>query len=445
MKTWLLSYWDSLRGSFWFLPLLMVAGAFGLSWATLAVDRAAVQHDWEMTFAWTFARGPEGSRALLATVAGSMITIASVTFSITVVALQQASSQFGPRLLHNFMRDRGNQVVLGTFIAAFTYCLLVLRTVNGTEDHQFVPRFSVTVGLALALAGVGVLIYFIHHAAKSLQAEHVIAGVSGDLHEAIGRLFPSSLGAGGPRPAGAEGAGALPDGFEAESRPSPRRSASTSRSSTATCCCAWPPSTTSSCASSAARGSSSCGAPPSHRLAGGPGPRRTRSRPGGGVLFRRPADPTPGRGVRHRPARRDRPACPLSGHQRPLYRHELRRPPRCRAGRIGRKAFPSPYRYDDEKRLRVVAAPATAAGITDAAFHQVRQAARTNAAVTLRLLETLAAVGSQTRDAPLRAALLRHAALIHEESQGGLPAESDRAEARSRYEALLRVFEGDPR
>ena len=110
------------------------------------------------------------------------------------MALQLASSQFGPRLLRNFMRDRGNQVAIGTFIATFTYCLLILRTINGTEGERFVPHISVTVGLLLALASLGVLIYFIHHAAESIQAENVIAAVSRDLHQAIDRLYPECWG-----------------------------------------------------------------------------------------------------------------------------------------------------------------------------------------------------------------------------------------------------------
>jgi len=141
MKLWLSNKWDELRGSFWFLPTLMVIAAIGLSLLTIHLDRATAHQNWVATLGWTFSRGPEGSRALLATVAGSMMTIASVTFSITIVALQLASSQFGPRLLRNFMRDRGNQVAIGTFIATFTYCLLILRTVNGTDSEQFVPSY----------------------------------------------------------------------------------------------------------------------------------------------------------------------------------------------------------------------------------------------------------------------------------------------------------------
>ena len=130
----------------------MVAGAVVLSLATIHLDRATVEENWVATLGWTFTRGPEGSRAVLSTVAGSMMTITSVAFSITVVALQLASSQFGPRLLRNFMRDRVNQAALGTFIATFTYCLLVLRTVNGTEDERVRPA---RLGDDRAAAGAG--------------------------------------------------------------------------------------------------------------------------------------------------------------------------------------------------------------------------------------------------------------------------------------------------
>ena len=116
MRLWLASKWEDIRTSFWFMPTLMVAAAVALSLATIHLDKATPRHNWVATLGWTFMRGPVGSRAVLATVAGSMMTIASVTFSITVMALQVASSQFGPRLLRNFMHDRGNQVALGTLI-----------------------------------------------------------------------------------------------------------------------------------------------------------------------------------------------------------------------------------------------------------------------------------------------------------------------------------------
>ena len=116
-------------------------------------------------FGLLYTFGPEGARAILSVIASSMITVASVIFSITMLTLQLASSQFGPRVLRNFMRDRSNQIVLGTFIATFLYCLLVLRTVRGTDNSSFVPHLSVAFGALLAIASVAVLIYFIHHIA----------------------------------------------------------------------------------------------------------------------------------------------------------------------------------------------------------------------------------------------------------------------------------------
>ena len=97
-----------------------------------------------------------------------------------MLTLQLASSQFGPRLLRNFMRDRGNQLVLGTFISPFVYCLLVLHTVKGVEGSSFVPHLAVAIGVVLAVAGLAVLIYFIHHTAELIQADNVIAAIGSD-------------------------------------------------------------------------------------------------------------------------------------------------------------------------------------------------------------------------------------------------------------------------
>jgi uncharacterized membrane protein len=94
------------------------------------------------------------------------------------------------------MQDTGNQVVLGTFLGTFIYCLFVLRTIRGEGDgySQFVPQLSVTVGILLALISIGILIYFIHHASTIIQASHLIQNISADLHLAIERLFPEKMG-----------------------------------------------------------------------------------------------------------------------------------------------------------------------------------------------------------------------------------------------------------
>jgi uncharacterized membrane protein len=111
------------------VPALMSASAVALAIATLAIDHA-YRVRWPDGFESAFAVGPEGARLVLSSIAGSMITVASLVFSMTLVALTLASSQLGPRLITRFMRDRIDQVVLGTFIAAFLYALLVLQTVT---------------------------------------------------------------------------------------------------------------------------------------------------------------------------------------------------------------------------------------------------------------------------------------------------------------------------
>jgi uncharacterized membrane protein len=146
--------------------------------------------------AWLTGGGSDGARQMLSAVAGSMITVVSVTFSVTIVALTVASQHFGPRLLNSFMRDTSAQAVLGIFIGTFAYCLVVLRTVRGDGDEyeRFIPHVGVTVALALSLVSVGALIYYIHHVAASLQVSEIARRVSGDLLRSIDRLYPQQLG-----------------------------------------------------------------------------------------------------------------------------------------------------------------------------------------------------------------------------------------------------------
>ena len=184
--------WEKVRSSLWFVPSLMVAGAAVLSVVTVAIDRTIVDAPGRSVL--LYGGGADGARALLEAVAASMMTVAGVVFSVTIVALTLASQQFGPRILRNFMHDTGNRVVLGTFIATFVYCLMVVRTVRGGDEITFVPHVSVTVGVALALASLGVLIYFIHHVATSIQADTVIARIGDELEESVERLYPQQIG-----------------------------------------------------------------------------------------------------------------------------------------------------------------------------------------------------------------------------------------------------------
>ena len=196
----------------------MAGMAIGLSFLLVQVDDligvGAVRD-----VGWLYTFGPEGARAVLSAIASSMITVAGLTFSITMLTLQLASSQFGPRLLRNFMRDRGNQIVLGTYLATFIYCLLVLRTVRGTEESHFVPHVAVATGVLLALASIAVLIYFIHHVATAIRIESLLAQLATETVAAVDRLYPERMGDEPPRAAEVDRNEAVPRNFDQECRP----------------------------------------------------------------------------------------------------------------------------------------------------------------------------------------------------------------------------------
>lgn len=192
MREWLRTIWDRLRSSYWFVPTIMAFASIALALTVVRVDEF-YRDDALRKQGWIYSGGPEGARAVLSTIAGSIITVAGTTFSITIAALSLASAQFGPRLLRNFMRDTGNQVVLGTFTSTYLYCLLVLRTVRGLDENTYVPHLSVTLGVGLAVMSLGVLIYFIHHIAESIQVGHVIEVASGEMHDAVARIFPEHM------------------------------------------------------------------------------------------------------------------------------------------------------------------------------------------------------------------------------------------------------------
>jgi uncharacterized membrane protein len=183
---------DAALDTFWFLPALMALLAAGAAFATITID-SIVGNAWLHDMSWVWLGGPEGARSVLSVIAGSIMTVVSIVFSLTVTTLAQTSSHFGPRVLRNFTADRGVQFTLGTFIATFIYCLLVLRTVRSVEDN-FVPYISVNIGMLLALASMAVLIYFIHHISQNIQAENLIADVGAQFQSSLPALFPERIG-----------------------------------------------------------------------------------------------------------------------------------------------------------------------------------------------------------------------------------------------------------
>jgi uncharacterized membrane protein len=175
---------DALRTNLWLVPTIEVVAAVVLFAITYRIDQAAYRGDITLP-SWVNSGSADAARQVLTAIAATMITVVGLVFSITIVALTLTSTQFGPRMLRNFIRDRGTQITLGTFVATFVYAVLSLGSISHGARGDFVPHLSITVALALVLTSLGVLIYFIHHVAKSIQLPEVIASIARDLTIAI--------------------------------------------------------------------------------------------------------------------------------------------------------------------------------------------------------------------------------------------------------------------
>ena len=184
--------------SYWFIPALILLISLLMVPTTLALDRLLADSV-EFDFILLIKTQPDSAQALLSTIAGSIIGIAGVSFSITIVAVSFASGAFGPRSIGNFMRDRGNQTCLGVFIGPFLYALLILGAVQSggevTTSNQaiseFVPHLSISVSVGLVIICVFSFIYFIHHVPETINIERIIARLGDALKNEVSARFPN--------------------------------------------------------------------------------------------------------------------------------------------------------------------------------------------------------------------------------------------------------------
>lgn len=192
---------DRLREKFWFIPAVLCAAAAVVAWLLIQIDEARDGDPIPSVLDWlVYEVGESGSRDILVVIATSSLAVAGTTFSITMAVLALTSSSYGPRLVRNFMADRGNQVVLGVYVATFLYSLLVLRSIRALGDpgdpeaEVFVPHLAVNAAVLLAVLNVVVLIYFIHHISSSIQISAIASRVRDDLHRTVDRLYPDEIG-----------------------------------------------------------------------------------------------------------------------------------------------------------------------------------------------------------------------------------------------------------
>lgn len=415
----------------------MVLFSIVLSFVCVAIDEAyAIRL--EDVLGWIDVPDTEGAYSFLSTVAGSMIGVTGVTFSITIVALVQASSQYGPRLLNTFLRDRGNQIVLGTFISTYTYCLFILRSVDTTPGDVFIPSFSLFVAIVLTMISVGVLVYFFHHVTRSLQAEHIIAEVGRDLDEAIERLFPESIDYTIYQYALSDERD-LTKEYEEETE-------SYIESETSGYLQALDSKALVEIAEKYDL---------RMRIAHRPGDFVTK---GGDLVSIAPKesdiDDITDEVV----------DAFIIGDQRlrindvefmvdQLVEIAVRAlspgindPFTAMAcidqlasglSELVKRSIPAGYHYDSEDRLRVITDPLTFTGIIEAAFNQIRQNGYSNVAVTIRLLEAIETVAPHTRTKEQKVTLSRQAEMLRRASQQEVPEKFDREDIEERYQAVM--------
>lgn len=440
MKTKLFNLWHSLSSSYWFVPALMSTISIALSFGSIAFD-TVLPPDITEKIDWLYSGGPEGARSLLSTVAASMITTVGVVFSITIVVLSLTSSQFGPRLLGNFIRDTGTQVVLGTFIATFIYCLFTLRVVRSGDSGSFVPHLSITIAIVLALASTAVLIYFIHHISTSIQADSIITAVYKDLDDAIDRLLPEQQEHGAGEPDRNDVRAVLPEGFDHDG---------------------WPVASDTSGYLQAIDYDGLMKTAVKNDLI-----LSLHSRPGKFLAVGEPLVTVwPRQHWDEKLAERlnsffilgrqrtDEQDMEYSMYQ--LVEVALRSLSTgindpftamscinwlsAALGRIAQRKFPSAFSYDDKGNLRLVSVPVSFAEIVEAAFGQIRSAAATHVEVILCFLDGIISIAPHIRVAERRKVFEHHAELMMQSGLEMAHIKDDRRAIEERYERTLQVL-----
>lgn len=188
MKAQLQTVRDALVDSFLFIPALMGLLAVVLVIISLTLDKHLGTMGSEH-FGTIWISGPSDARNVLSVIVTATMTVVSIVFSVTITALAQTSSHYGPRVLRNFTSDRWVQGTFGTFVATFLYSLLVLRAVH-VGQHPYVPHLSVNFGVLLAIISLAAVVFFINHIAHLIQAENLIADVGEEFQNTVASLFP---------------------------------------------------------------------------------------------------------------------------------------------------------------------------------------------------------------------------------------------------------------
>jgi len=170
-----------------FRPMAITAGLAVIALLLVELERRGLLLPWS-SGGWFFRNDPASAQTVLGAIAGSMMSVISIVYSVMLVALSLASVQFSPRILGTFVRDRVSQRTLGVFIGTFTYCLIVMRAVR--TDPPWVATWAAALGVGLGLVCLVFLIYFIHHLATGIQVTNIVARIASETEEVIEEVYP---------------------------------------------------------------------------------------------------------------------------------------------------------------------------------------------------------------------------------------------------------------
>jgi len=436
MRIWLLNLWDQYRGSFWFLPTIMVSIAVAASVVFPLIDDWG--DDWIRRHLPWGLTSKEVSQTLLSNIGSAMLTVAGIVFSLTVLILSNASSAYGSRVLRSYMQDPVTQFAIGVFVAPSLYCFLLLRHLG--SENAMVPHLSVAVGIAFTVFNFGVLIYFVHHVALAIQAPQIIKSLSHELVASMDVLFPEDLGDGD----GEEHSRDLLQQFNER----PATSVLSDREGYLQVV------DTDRLLQLAVK----------HDVAI--------------LLERRPGDfITLVQSIARISEMEEVPLELVKQVNECLYvgsRRTPRQDVECAVldlvevavralspgindpftavncidylsaalSRLARRKIPSPYRYDHDHKLRVIAFPFTFGGVIDASFNQIRQCGSGMASVLIRLLERLTVLAKAVRRKSDRDAVRKHAQMVQREAERSLPEEEDMKVVRQRFDECLKALSG---
>ncbi len=442
MKDKILNFLESIRTSLWLVPSALVLFAIVLSEGMLHLDDFLFESPDASPPAWLFSGGPDSARQILATIAGAVATVASLVFTLTMITFTLASSQYGPRLLRNFMADRTTQFALGAFVGTFVYCLMVLRQIRSVEEYAFTPEIAVTVAIGLSIALLGMLLYYIHHIAQSIEVETVVYDIGQELGTLIDRMFPDSNEA-HPVPALSPGVdeSMIRRRFDEEGRPVPATGFGYIQTVDY-----------SALVSLAVK----------HNVV-----IRLRHRSGHFVVKQEViADVLPGDRAEEELAACINRAMILGRHRTPTQDIEyavdqlveiavIALSPGINGtftaiscidrlgnalSKLAGKVFYSPYHHRNDV-IRLVTSQVQFRDLLDASINQIRQGSRNNAAVSIRLLEVLEKVARQATEPEVREAVLRQATMIDRGCGEALPEGEDRQDVHERFNRVVRALQ----